>query len=192
MFVPPVAIAIRSHYLLEASVYIFTMFFSTVSISLIICIEHWVCAGINKQWWWALSWLQQAVAFWSRAKCKIISFLHITVDRVYTDCWKKKRIISIDQQFCRWKCHVEESREWPDWFELTDSNKVNHDDDNMPKLDGCGCATYNRGKPHHVPLPTARKRNLMLQKNLDNLKQVWSYGIINLMINMIGIWCEKG
>uniref|UniRef100_A0A8C6V3N1 Transmembrane protein 8B n=1 Tax=Neogobius melanostomus TaxID=47308 RepID=A0A8C6V3N1_9GOBI len=29
MFVPPVAIAIRSHYLLEASVYIFTMFFST-------------------------------------------------------------------------------------------------------------------------------------------------------------------
>ncbi|KAK7934381.1 hypothetical protein WMY93_005277 [Mugilogobius chulae] len=30
MFVPPVAIAIRSHYLLEASVYIFTMFFSTV------------------------------------------------------------------------------------------------------------------------------------------------------------------
>lgn len=31
MFVPPVAIAIRSHYLLEASVYIFTMFFSTVS-----------------------------------------------------------------------------------------------------------------------------------------------------------------
>lgn len=32
MFVPPVAIAIRSHYLLEASVYIFTMFFSTVSV----------------------------------------------------------------------------------------------------------------------------------------------------------------
>ena len=31
MFVPPVAIAVRSHYLLEASVYIFTMFFSTVS-----------------------------------------------------------------------------------------------------------------------------------------------------------------
>ena len=31
MFVPPVAIAIRSHYLLEAAVYIFTMFFSTVS-----------------------------------------------------------------------------------------------------------------------------------------------------------------
>lgn len=31
MFVPPVAIALRSHYLLEASVYIFTMFFSTVS-----------------------------------------------------------------------------------------------------------------------------------------------------------------
>ncbi|KAJ3603728.1 hypothetical protein NHX12_028469 [Muraenolepis orangiensis] len=30
MFVPPVAIAVRSHYLLEASVYIFTMFFSTV------------------------------------------------------------------------------------------------------------------------------------------------------------------
>eukprot|EP00066_Takifugu_rubripes_P028691 XP_011617957.1 PREDICTED: transmembrane protein 8B [Takifugu rubripes] len=29
MFVPPVAIAVRSHYLLEASVYIFTMFFST-------------------------------------------------------------------------------------------------------------------------------------------------------------------
>uniref|UniRef100_H2L844 Transmembrane protein 8B n=1 Tax=Oryzias latipes TaxID=8090 RepID=H2L844_ORYLA len=29
MFVPPVAIAIRSNYLLEASVYIFTMFFST-------------------------------------------------------------------------------------------------------------------------------------------------------------------
>ncbi|XP_039614539.1 transmembrane protein 8B isoform X1 [Polypterus senegalus] len=29
MFVPPVAIAIRNHYLLEASVYIFTMFFST-------------------------------------------------------------------------------------------------------------------------------------------------------------------
>ncbi|XP_046871899.1 transmembrane protein 8B [Hypomesus transpacificus] len=29
MFVPPVAIAIRSHYLLEAAVYIFTMFFST-------------------------------------------------------------------------------------------------------------------------------------------------------------------
>ncbi|GCB63840.1 hypothetical protein scyTo_0014685, partial [Scyliorhinus torazame] len=29
MFVPPVAIAIRSEYLLEASVYIFTMFFST-------------------------------------------------------------------------------------------------------------------------------------------------------------------
>uniref|UniRef100_A0A8C2DSZ8 Transmembrane protein 8B n=2 Tax=Cyprinus carpio TaxID=7962 RepID=A0A8C2DSZ8_CYPCA len=29
MFVPPVTIAIRSHYLLEASVYIFTMFFST-------------------------------------------------------------------------------------------------------------------------------------------------------------------
>ncbi|KYO36176.1 transmembrane protein 8B isoform B [Alligator mississippiensis] len=29
MFVPPVAIALRSHYLLEASVYIFTMFFST-------------------------------------------------------------------------------------------------------------------------------------------------------------------
>ncbi|XP_029428039.1 transmembrane protein 8B [Rhinatrema bivittatum] len=29
MFMPPVAIAIRSHYLLEASVYIFTMFFST-------------------------------------------------------------------------------------------------------------------------------------------------------------------
>uniref|UniRef100_A0A8C9LF86 Transmembrane protein 8B n=1 Tax=Pavo cristatus TaxID=9049 RepID=A0A8C9LF86_PAVCR len=31
MFVPPVAIAVRSHYLLEAAVYIFTMFFSTVS-----------------------------------------------------------------------------------------------------------------------------------------------------------------
>lgn len=31
MFVPPVAIAIRGNYLLEASVYIFTMFFSTVS-----------------------------------------------------------------------------------------------------------------------------------------------------------------
>ncbi|XP_067838172.1 transmembrane protein 8B [Heptranchias perlo] len=30
MFVPPVAIAIRSEYLLEASVYIFTMFFSTI------------------------------------------------------------------------------------------------------------------------------------------------------------------
>ncbi|XP_009866399.1 PREDICTED: transmembrane protein 8B [Apaloderma vittatum] len=29
MFVPPVAIAVRSHYLLEAAVYIFTMFFST-------------------------------------------------------------------------------------------------------------------------------------------------------------------
>ncbi|XP_016416682.1 uncharacterized protein LOC107746867, partial [Sinocyclocheilus rhinocerous] len=29
MFIPPVTIAIRSHYLLEASVYIFTMFFST-------------------------------------------------------------------------------------------------------------------------------------------------------------------
>ncbi|CAB1322499.1 unnamed protein product [Coregonus sp. 'balchen'] len=29
MFVPPVVIAVRSHYLLEASVYIFTMFFST-------------------------------------------------------------------------------------------------------------------------------------------------------------------
>ncbi|XP_043934977.1 transmembrane protein 8B isoform X2 [Protopterus annectens] len=29
MFMPPVAIAIRNHYLLEASVYIFTMFFST-------------------------------------------------------------------------------------------------------------------------------------------------------------------
>lgn len=32
MFVPPVTIAIRSQYLLEASVYIFTMFFSTVSL----------------------------------------------------------------------------------------------------------------------------------------------------------------
>lgn len=32
MFVPPVAIAVRSHYLLEAAVYIFTMFFSTVSL----------------------------------------------------------------------------------------------------------------------------------------------------------------
>uniref|UniRef100_A0A8C8RNR1 Transmembrane protein 8B n=1 Tax=Pelusios castaneus TaxID=367368 RepID=A0A8C8RNR1_9SAUR len=31
MFVPPVAIAVRSRYLLEASVYVFTMFFSTVS-----------------------------------------------------------------------------------------------------------------------------------------------------------------
>ncbi|XP_009328707.1 PREDICTED: transmembrane protein 8A-like [Pygoscelis adeliae] len=31
MFVPPVAIAVRSHYLLEAAVYIFTMFFSTVT-----------------------------------------------------------------------------------------------------------------------------------------------------------------
>ncbi|KAJ6663052.1 hypothetical protein lerEdw1_010873 [Lerista edwardsae] len=29
MFVPPVAIAVRSHYLLEAAVYVFTMFFST-------------------------------------------------------------------------------------------------------------------------------------------------------------------
>ncbi|XP_072716231.1 transmembrane protein 8B isoform X1 [Ciconia boyciana] len=29
MFVPPVAIAVRSHYLLEAAIYIFTMFFST-------------------------------------------------------------------------------------------------------------------------------------------------------------------
>jgi len=34
MFVPPVTIAIRSHYLLEASVYIFTMFFSTVSLKI--------------------------------------------------------------------------------------------------------------------------------------------------------------
>lgn len=33
MFVPPVAIAVRSHYLLEAAVYIFTMFFSTVSVA---------------------------------------------------------------------------------------------------------------------------------------------------------------
>lgn len=31
MFVPPVVIAVRSRYLLEAAVYIFTMFFSTVS-----------------------------------------------------------------------------------------------------------------------------------------------------------------
>lgn len=31
MFIPPVAIAVRSNYLLEAAVYIFTMFFSTVS-----------------------------------------------------------------------------------------------------------------------------------------------------------------
>lgn len=31
MFVPPVAIAVRSNYVLEAVVYIFTMFFSTVS-----------------------------------------------------------------------------------------------------------------------------------------------------------------
>lgn len=30
MFVPPVAIAVRTGYLLEAAVYIFTMFFSTV------------------------------------------------------------------------------------------------------------------------------------------------------------------
>lgn len=55
MFVPPVAIAVRSHYLLEASVYIFTMFFSTVSdwqprvppglrpISAVCCVllDHW-------------------------------------------------------------------------------------------------------------------------------------------------------
>lgn len=31
MFVPPVVIAVRSNYLLEAAVYVFTMFFSTVS-----------------------------------------------------------------------------------------------------------------------------------------------------------------
>lgn len=30
MFVPPVAIAVRTGYLLEAAIYIFTMFFSTV------------------------------------------------------------------------------------------------------------------------------------------------------------------
>nr|XP_009941007.1 PREDICTED: transmembrane protein 8A-like [Opisthocomus hoazin] len=37
MFVPPVAIAVRSHYLLEAAFYIFTMFFSTLCGGLCVC-----------------------------------------------------------------------------------------------------------------------------------------------------------
>lgn len=45
MFLPPVVLAIRSRYVLEAAVYTFTMFFSTV------------CAGVNvftesfSMWW---------------------------------------------------------------------------------------------------------------------------------------------
>uniref|UniRef100_A0A8C5U2S0 EGF-like domain-containing protein n=1 Tax=Malurus cyaneus samueli TaxID=2593467 RepID=A0A8C5U2S0_9PASS len=63
MFVPPVAIAVRSHYLLEAAVYIFTMFFSTVSVGqALLCSASWstmCCSFVTS---WALSCLSGSLS----------------------------------------------------------------------------------------------------------------------------------